>query len=120
MLDVKKINYGLILVTAIFTGGVNADSLNGKYACLYKAMDIEFELEFDSQNKYKQDMEFVGIENGNYSINGEIITFTPTEMIRGGKKKDVPSFYKRNIISSNGNELIMTNLNDSDQFVCNK
>ena len=115
-----KIRYGLGLAAALIGCVANADSLHGEYSCLYKAMDVEFKLEFTSKNQYIQDMEFVGVEKGNYAIQDEIITFTPTEKTRNGKIKDVPSLYKRNIISNVGEKLVMTNLNDSDQFICTK
>jgi len=120
MKNVKIINYGLILAATIIATSANAGTLNGKYECLIKAMDLNFILEFKANNKYKQDMEFVGIEKGNYSSNGKIISFSPTENTRNGKKKNTQTPYKRNIISNSGNTLIMTNINDSDKITCKK
>jgi len=123
MINVKKIKYGLVLATTIIANNANADTLSGKYKCLHKAMDIDYKLEFGANNKYKKDMELfdiIGIEKGNYSINGKIISFTPTENTRGGKKKNTQMPYKRNIISNIGNKLIMTNMNDSDKIICKK
>jgi hypothetical protein len=123
MKNVKIINYGLVFAAAIITNNVNADTLNGKYKCLHKAMDIDYKIEFGANSKYKQNMELfdiIGIEKGNYSMNGKIISFAPTENTRGGKKKNTQTPYKRNIISNIGNKLIMTNMNDDDKIICTK
>jgi len=116
----SKVSCGLTITIAILSNVANAGALEGKYKCSYKAMDLDFKLEFASAGKYSQDMDFIGLEKGNYSISGNIISFVPTEKTRGGKKKKVPNAHKKNIVSKDDKVLIMTNINDSDQFICKK
>ena len=120
MIGIKKASLGLFFASAFIAHNAYAETLTGKYECLHKAMDINFTLIFEQDGKYTQDIEFVGIEKGNYSSDGKVFTFTPTENTRGGKKIDMPSTYKRNIISNVDKELILTNLDSDDKIICKK
>ncbi|WP_415891953.1 hypothetical protein ACMXYN_11565 [Neptuniibacter sp. PT8_73] len=121
MKSTKKLSYGVVIATSILTSMVaHAEPLIGHYDCVMKSMDLNFTLSFGEGNKFVQDMDFIGLEKGSYSVDESVITFTPTEKTRSGKKLDVPGPFKRNILSQTETELTMTNVNSDDPILCTK
>ena len=60
--SMKKINYIFVIVSVIIANSIKANTLSGIYECFYPLMDSVFSLELYTNDKYKKEIKFIGVE----------------------------------------------------------